>query len=301
MIFEGKTALVTGSSRGIGRCIALALADEGADIVVTYVRRHKAAEEVAAEVEKRGRKATVLRVDVTRPEQIDEMFDAVTEQIGHLDVFVSNAVSATIRPLATIPDRHWDRVIEANLGAFFRASRRAATLMDGRGGADRGGVEHRESGHRAGLRRARGGEGGDGDPRALHGGGVGGAGHQRQRGVRWADRYRSAHGVLGRRRGPRQAQARDGGAHPGGASRDRRRPDASRGVPVLAGGGLGPWPDDRGPMAGSRPWDGAAKGRREARRPARGDHGAGSGPRRSATTWRPFGVGLRPASAVRGR
>lgn len=134
MIFEGKTALITGSSRGIGRCIALALADEGADVVVTYVRRHKAAEEVAAEVEERGRKATVLRVDVTRPEQIDEMFDAVTEQIGHLDIFVSNAVSATIRPLATIPDRHWDRVIEANLGAFFRAARRAATLMDGRGG-----------------------------------------------------------------------------------------------------------------------------------------------------------------------
>lgn len=137
MIFAGKTALVTGSSRGIGRSIALALADEGADVVVTYVRRRKAAEAVAAEIMQRGRVATVQRVDVTRPEQIDALFDEIEAQIGHLDIFVSNAVSATIRPLATLPDRHWDRVMEANLGAFFRASRRAATLMEGREGGGR--------------------------------------------------------------------------------------------------------------------------------------------------------------------
>ena len=134
MTLEGKTALVTGSSRGIGRSIALALAREGADVVVTYLRKHRAAEEVAAEIEGLGRKATVLRLDVTRKEQIDELFYDVAEQIGRLDIFVSNAVSALIRPLATLPDRHWDRVMEANLGAFFRASRRAASLMDGRGG-----------------------------------------------------------------------------------------------------------------------------------------------------------------------
>ncbi len=134
MKLSGKLALVTGSSRGIGRAVALALADQGADVVVTYVRRRQAAEAVAAEIEQRGRQASVQRVDVTRPEQIDALFDDIGKQHGGLDIFVSNAVSATIRPLETLPDRHWDRIIDGNLGSFFRASRRALALMEGRSG-----------------------------------------------------------------------------------------------------------------------------------------------------------------------
>jgi NAD(P)-dependent dehydrogenase (short-subunit alcohol dehydrogenase family) len=84
MALEGKTALVTGSGRGIGRAIALKLASHGADIVVNYFRRRSSAEETAKEIESLGVKAELIRANVGDPDKVDEMFAAIKDKFGHL-------------------------------------------------------------------------------------------------------------------------------------------------------------------------------------------------------------------------
>ena len=129
-----RIALVTGGSRGIGRAIALALAELGVDVLVTYVRRREAALAVVDELVAKGVQAAAFRVDVSRADEIERLFDEVAAHAGGLDIYVHNAVSATIRPLAELPDRHFMHMLEANLVSLLRAGKRAAALMEGRRG-----------------------------------------------------------------------------------------------------------------------------------------------------------------------
>jgi NAD(P)-dependent dehydrogenase (short-subunit alcohol dehydrogenase family) len=91
MPLQGKYALVTGSSRGIGRGIALKLAERGVNVAVHYHTQTEAANETLAQVRARGAKGCVIQADVTRPEQINRMFDQIKREFGRLDIFVSNA------------------------------------------------------------------------------------------------------------------------------------------------------------------------------------------------------------------
>src|SRR3989442_5589443 len=91
MSLQGKHALVTGSSRGIGRGIALKLAERGVNVAVHYYTQEEAASETVAQVRARGAKGCVIQADVTRPGEIQGMFDQVRRQFGGLDIFVSNA------------------------------------------------------------------------------------------------------------------------------------------------------------------------------------------------------------------
>ena len=91
MKLEGKKALVTGASRGIGRAIALALAAEGADVVVNYAGSEAAAKAVAAEIEAMGRKALVLQADISSNEAATAMMDAAVKEFGRIDILVNNA------------------------------------------------------------------------------------------------------------------------------------------------------------------------------------------------------------------
>src|SRR6266700_547935 len=91
MALDGKTALITGSSRGIGRGIALALAESGAKVAIHYFQNESAAKETLEEVRKHGSDGFLVQADVTRPDQITEMFQKVQVEFGQLDVFVSNA------------------------------------------------------------------------------------------------------------------------------------------------------------------------------------------------------------------
>ena len=91
MKLEGKKALVTGASRGIGRAIALALAAEGADVVVNYAGSEAAAKEVAAEIEAMGRKAFVVQADISSNEAATAMVDEVVKEFGRIDILVNNA------------------------------------------------------------------------------------------------------------------------------------------------------------------------------------------------------------------
>lgn len=115
MRFEGKRALVTGASRGIGRAITLALAREGADVAVNYVRQAQQADEVACELEQLGRRTLVVQADVARRDQVEEMLDRTWVELGPLDILINNAGIETIVPLTELTDEQWDRVTDVNL------------------------------------------------------------------------------------------------------------------------------------------------------------------------------------------
>ncbi|WP_457627523.1 SDR family NAD(P)-dependent oxidoreductase, partial [Persephonella sp.] len=88
---EGKLAFITGSSRGIGRAIALKLAEMGADVIINYYKNKEKADEVVREIESKGVKAYSIQGDFGKKEDIDRAFDEIQEKFGYLDIFVSNA------------------------------------------------------------------------------------------------------------------------------------------------------------------------------------------------------------------
>ncbi|KAA0544945.1 enoyl-[acyl-carrier-protein] reductase FabL [Bacillus sp. BGMRC 2118] len=129
-----KVALVTGSSRGIGKAIALRLAKQGYDIIVNYARSKSAAEETAKEIEALGRKAVVIKANVGKPEKIKEMFKEIDEHFDRLDIFVSNAASGVLRPLMELEESHWDWTMDINSKALLFCAQEAAKRMETSGG-----------------------------------------------------------------------------------------------------------------------------------------------------------------------
>jgi len=132
--FKDKTVLITGSGRGIGRGIALHFARMGADVVVNFFRNRKPAEETAAEIEKLGRKALVVKANVGDIEAIQDLFTQTKETFGGLDIFVSNAASGYNRPVMEQKVKGWDWTMDINARAFLFASQQAVALMETRGG-----------------------------------------------------------------------------------------------------------------------------------------------------------------------
>src|SRR3989440_2613593 len=132
MALEGKHALITGSSRGIGRGIALVLAESGVNIAVHYFQNEGAAKETLEQIRKRGSDGFLVQADVTRPDQITEVLRKVKTEFGKLDIFVSNA-----RPEAPkffqapldITLEQWDTAFDSQAKAFLVGVREAAPLM----------------------------------------------------------------------------------------------------------------------------------------------------------------------------
>lgn len=129
-----KVALVTGSSRGIGKETALRLAKEGYDLVINYARSKTAAEETAKEIEALGRKVLIVRANVGKVDKIKEMFAEIDAVFGRLDVFVSNAASGVLRPAMELEESHWDWTMDINSKAFLFCAQEAAKLMEKTGG-----------------------------------------------------------------------------------------------------------------------------------------------------------------------
>ncbi|PPA68832.1 enoyl-[acyl-carrier-protein] reductase FabL [Jeotgalibacillus proteolyticus] len=129
-----KVALVTGSSRGVGKAIALALASKGYDIVVNYARSKQAALDTAAEIEKMGQKAIVVRANVGDVEKIKKMFQEINEQFGRLDVFINNAASGVLRPAMELEESHWNWTMNINSKALLFCAQEATKLMPEEGG-----------------------------------------------------------------------------------------------------------------------------------------------------------------------
>ena len=114
MQLEGKIALVTGASRGIGKAIAVALAAAGADVAVNYAGNKAAAEAVAAEIEAMGRKVLLLQGDVAQLEVCTEMIDAVIKEFGRIDILVNNAGITRDNLLMRMKEEDWDAVLNTN-------------------------------------------------------------------------------------------------------------------------------------------------------------------------------------------
>jgi enoyl-[acyl-carrier protein] reductase III len=131
MTFEGKSVLVTGGSRGIGKAISLRFARHGAArVAVSYLRNDKAAEETAQEIRKLGAEPFLLRGNLGSPKKTKALLD----EAGPLDVIVSNAATGVIRPFLELDEKHWDWTLNANARALFTIAREAAPTMP-RGGA----------------------------------------------------------------------------------------------------------------------------------------------------------------------
>ena len=135
---SGKVALVTGSSRGIGRACALRLAQAGADVVVNYVTSGREADAVAAEIAAMGRRVACVRADVGEQEDVEDMVGFVREQFGALDVLVHNAATGGFRPLAATSQRHFDAAMHTNVMSLVHLLKCSAPLLEA--GASRGKV-----------------------------------------------------------------------------------------------------------------------------------------------------------------
>lgn len=133
MQLEGKTALVTGSGRNIGRSIALALAREGADVVVNARSNQADVESVAAEVKELGRRALPLLADVGNREDLENLLDTALGEFGHLDIVINNASVRPHKPFAEMSYDDWRSVLAVDLDSAFITSRAAAPGMLERG------------------------------------------------------------------------------------------------------------------------------------------------------------------------
>jgi NAD(P)-dependent dehydrogenase (short-subunit alcohol dehydrogenase family) len=132
MSLNGKHAFVTGSSRGIGRGIALKLAEQGVRIAVHYFQNEAAAKDTLAEVRKRGADGLILQGDVTRLDQVTAMFGKVKAEFGKLDIFVSNArpeAPTFFHPPLDITIEQLDAAFDSQVKAFLVSAREAAALM----------------------------------------------------------------------------------------------------------------------------------------------------------------------------
>ena len=134
MGLEGKVALVTGGSRGIGRAIALRMASDGADIALC-ARNVEAAQSVGREIEGLGRRCLVRQADVSHSDQADELIKAVVDEMGSLYTLINNAGITRDNLLMRLRDDDWDEVLRVNLKGAFNCARAAARpLLKARGG-----------------------------------------------------------------------------------------------------------------------------------------------------------------------
>ncbi|UCZ54108.1 enoyl-[acyl-carrier-protein] reductase FabL [Bacillus shivajii] len=131
---NGKVALVTGSSRGIGKEIALRLAKKGYNIVINYARSKSKAEETAEEIRQLGREVLTVKANIGKVDKIEEMFETIDEHFGRLDVLVNNAASGVLRPVTELEESHWDWTMNINSKAMLFCSQMAAQRMEKQGG-----------------------------------------------------------------------------------------------------------------------------------------------------------------------
>lgn len=132
-MIKGKTVLVTGASRGIGRAIAVEFARLGYRVVINYRKRDGEARETLRLVEEAGGEGLLAKADVSDPVQVDGMFERVRESFGGVDILVNNAGWGFLSPIETMDDGLWERHIRVNLNSVFYCTRRALPYMISQG------------------------------------------------------------------------------------------------------------------------------------------------------------------------
>ena len=128
--FAGKTTLVTGASRGIGKAIALEFARKGSNIAFNYLRNHKAAADSKKEIETLGVKCLALRAHLGNPDKIDEMFENIASEFDTLNFLINNAASGVQKRATDLEPKHWDWAMNINARAPWLCSIKAAKLMN---------------------------------------------------------------------------------------------------------------------------------------------------------------------------
>jgi 3-oxoacyl-[acyl-carrier protein] reductase len=127
---SGKTALITGGARGIGRGVALKLAQAGANLVINYLEREDSAHEVAEWIRGMGRKVLLCKADVCDETQVAAMFQAAGSEFGRLDILVNNVGPFLVRKVLKMSLAEWKLMIDANLTSAFLVAREAIKLFD---------------------------------------------------------------------------------------------------------------------------------------------------------------------------
>lgn len=135
MGLEGKVAIVTGASRGIGRAIAIRLAEDGADVVVNYRSKRELAEEVAGKIRALGRKALVVKGDMSISSDVQAMVKTTVENFGKIDILINNAgIVGPIAEIHEIDEKDWDELIDVNLRSVFLCIKTVVPHMIKQGG-----------------------------------------------------------------------------------------------------------------------------------------------------------------------
>lgn len=131
---KGKVALVTGGSRGIGRSIAIRLAEAGAHIAINYLRNRSAANETMMEIQRNGVEALAIKANVGDYQNIENMIQQVKRTFGSLDILISNAASGVLKPALELTERHWHWTMDINAGTLLPLVKHAVPLMGTHGG-----------------------------------------------------------------------------------------------------------------------------------------------------------------------
>jgi 3-oxoacyl-[acyl-carrier protein] reductase len=126
---RGKTALITGGSRGIGRATAILFAQAGADVAINYTSREAAAKEVKREVEKQGRKCLLLKADLSRQEEAVRIVEIMVEELAGVDILVNNAGIWTYGEIGNMASDTWEETIKVNLDSVFFVTNAAVPYM----------------------------------------------------------------------------------------------------------------------------------------------------------------------------
>ncbi len=129
----GKTAIVTGSGRGIGRAIAIELARRGAQVAVNFFRRREPAEETAAAIHALGGRAIVVKAHVGRLEDLEALVQETAQAFGGVDIFVANAASGVLRPAIEQDERTWDWTLNINARSLLFGARAVTPFMRAKG------------------------------------------------------------------------------------------------------------------------------------------------------------------------
>jgi 3-oxoacyl-[acyl-carrier protein] reductase len=130
---EGRVAIITGGNTGIGRAVALAYADEGADVVVAWIAQEPEARSLAQEVERRGRRALAVRTDVTVEADVRALVAQARQAFGRVDILVSNAGIQKAQPLTETTVEDWDRMLAVHMRGAFLCCREVAPVMTAQG------------------------------------------------------------------------------------------------------------------------------------------------------------------------
>ena len=129
MNLKGKTVLITGGSRGIGRAIALAFAGEGTNVIINYTSDEENAKNVIKEIEKFGVKGLAIRANISKAEEVNNMFDKIKEDFDVVDILINNAGITRDSLFIGMKEKDWDEVIEVNLKGMFLCAKAVIRKM----------------------------------------------------------------------------------------------------------------------------------------------------------------------------